>query len=117
MSSPTTTLVRTTATRTRSGGLVGFSEALAGFGMTCHGEHTTSAGAQKVGKSLKGSCILRPAGPDARLATSAAGPLILPKMHRHVTLNNRLLEATKARLPAVSASTLYGRGVYTTVAV
>jgi branched-chain amino acid aminotransferase len=38
-------------------------------------------------------------------------------MHRHVTLNNRLLEATKARLHAVSASTLYGRGVYTTVAV
>ena len=38
-------------------------------------------------------------------------------MHRHVILNKRLLEATKARLDAVSASTLYGRGVFTTVAV
>ena len=38
-------------------------------------------------------------------------------MHRHVILNRRLLEATKARLDAVSASTLYGRGVFTTVAV
>lgn len=38
-------------------------------------------------------------------------------MHRHVILNKRLLEATKARLDAVSASTLYGRGVFTTAAV
>jgi branched-subunit amino acid aminotransferase/4-amino-4-deoxychorismate lyase len=38
-------------------------------------------------------------------------------MHRHVILNKRLLEATKARLDAVSASALYGRGVFTTVAV
>jgi branched-subunit amino acid aminotransferase/4-amino-4-deoxychorismate lyase len=38
-------------------------------------------------------------------------------MHRHVILNRRLVEAAQARLHAVSASTLYGRGVYTTVAV
>jgi len=38
-------------------------------------------------------------------------------MHRHVILNNHLLEAAKARLDAVSASALYGRGVFTTVAV
>ena len=38
-------------------------------------------------------------------------------MHRHVILNNRLVEATKARLPAVNAAALYGRGVFTTVAV
>lgn len=38
-------------------------------------------------------------------------------MHRHVILNRRLMEAAKARLRAVSASALYGRGVYTTVAV
>lgn len=55
--------------------------------------------------------------PHARLASSACAPRILPKMHRHVALNNRLLEASKARLPAVSAAALYGRGVYTTVAV
>lgn len=42
---------------------------------------------------------------------------LLPKMHRHVILNKRLVEASKARLHAVSASALYGRGVYTTVAV
>ena len=38
-------------------------------------------------------------------------------MHRHVILNKRLVEAAKARLHAVRASALYGRGVYTTVAV
>jgi branched-subunit amino acid aminotransferase/4-amino-4-deoxychorismate lyase len=38
-------------------------------------------------------------------------------MHPHVILNNRLVKAADARLPAVSASAMYGRGVYTTVAV
>src|SRR2546423_9948271 len=38
-------------------------------------------------------------------------------MHPHVILNQRLLKATSARLPAVTAATMYGRGVYTTVAV
>jgi branched-subunit amino acid aminotransferase/4-amino-4-deoxychorismate lyase len=38
-------------------------------------------------------------------------------MHRHIILNRRLMEAAKARLRAVSASALNGRGVYTTVAV
>jgi 4-amino-4-deoxychorismate lyase len=38
-------------------------------------------------------------------------------MHPHVILNNRLVKAADARLHAVSASAMYGRGVYTTVAV
>jgi branched-subunit amino acid aminotransferase/4-amino-4-deoxychorismate lyase len=38
-------------------------------------------------------------------------------MHSHVILNNRLVKATDARLPAVTAAAMYGRGVYTTVAV
>jgi 4-amino-4-deoxychorismate lyase len=38
-------------------------------------------------------------------------------MHPHVILNNRLLKASDARLSAVTAATMYGRGVYTTVAV
>lgn len=40
-----------------------------------------------------------------------------PEMHPHVILNRRMLEASEARLPAVNAATLYGRGVFTTVAV
>src|SRR5687767_4271836 len=38
-------------------------------------------------------------------------------MHRHVILNRRLLEARRARLRAVTSAALYGRGVFTTVAV
>ena len=38
-------------------------------------------------------------------------------MHRHVILNRRLLEARRARLHAVTSAALYGRGVFTTVAV
>jgi branched-subunit amino acid aminotransferase/4-amino-4-deoxychorismate lyase len=38
-------------------------------------------------------------------------------MHPHVIFNNRLVEASKARLPAVSGATLHGRGVFTTLAV
>jgi branched-chain amino acid aminotransferase len=38
-------------------------------------------------------------------------------MHPHVILNRRVLDASKARLPAVNAATLYGRGVFTTVAI
>jgi branched-subunit amino acid aminotransferase/4-amino-4-deoxychorismate lyase len=38
-------------------------------------------------------------------------------MHRHVILNRRLLESGHARLDAVTAAALYGRGVFTTVAV
>jgi 4-amino-4-deoxychorismate lyase len=38
-------------------------------------------------------------------------------MHQHVVLNRRLLEARRARLHAVTAAALYGRGVFTTVAV
>jgi branched-subunit amino acid aminotransferase/4-amino-4-deoxychorismate lyase len=38
-------------------------------------------------------------------------------MHTHVFLNERLLEASKARLAAVAGSALHGRGVFTTLAV
>lgn len=38
-------------------------------------------------------------------------------MHQHVILNRRLIEAERARLHAVTAAALYGRGVFTTVAV
>jgi 4-amino-4-deoxychorismate lyase len=38
-------------------------------------------------------------------------------MHPHVIMNRRLVEAGRARLHAVTAATLYGRGVFTTVAV
>ncbi len=38
-------------------------------------------------------------------------------MHHHVILNRRLLEARRARLHAVTSAALYGRGVFTTVAV
>ncbi|HEX8116206.1 MAG TPA: aminotransferase class IV [Pyrinomonadaceae bacterium] len=38
-------------------------------------------------------------------------------MHRHVILNRRLLTAQRARLHAVTSAALYGRGVFTTVAV
>lgn len=38
-------------------------------------------------------------------------------MHANVYLNERILAATDARLAAVSAATLYGRGVFTTLAV
>ncbi len=38
-------------------------------------------------------------------------------MHPRIIVNNRLVEASKARLPAVTAATLHGRGVFTTLAV
>ncbi|MBV9924526.1 MAG: aminotransferase class IV family protein [Acidobacteria bacterium] len=38
-------------------------------------------------------------------------------MHLHVILNRRLLETRRARLHAVTSAALYGRGVFTTVAV
>lgn len=38
-------------------------------------------------------------------------------MHTHVFLNERLLEASKARLRALTGAALYGRGVFTTLAV
>lgn len=38
-------------------------------------------------------------------------------MHPHVILNRRLVEAGRARLHAVTAATLYGRGVFTAVAI
>ena len=38
-------------------------------------------------------------------------------MHQHVILDRRLLEAKRARLHAVTSAALYGRGVFTTVAV
>jgi branched-subunit amino acid aminotransferase/4-amino-4-deoxychorismate lyase len=38
-------------------------------------------------------------------------------VHARIILNNRLVEASKARLRAVTSATLYGRGVFTTLAV
>jgi aminodeoxychorismate lyase len=38
-------------------------------------------------------------------------------LHPVISLNRTMVEATKARLAAVSSATLYGRGVFTTVAV
>lgn len=40
-----------------------------------------------------------------------------PEMHKHVILNRQLLETGRARLDAFTAAALYGRGVFTTVAV
>jgi branched-subunit amino acid aminotransferase/4-amino-4-deoxychorismate lyase len=38
-------------------------------------------------------------------------------MHSRIILNHRLIEASRARLEAVNSATLYGRGVFTTLAV
>jgi 4-amino-4-deoxychorismate lyase len=55
----------------------------------------------------------RPAPPTP----SGAGARVTPEMHQHVILNRSLLETRQARLRAVTAAALYGRGVFTTVAV
>ncbi|HEY0173667.1 MAG TPA: aminotransferase class IV [Pyrinomonadaceae bacterium] len=54
----------------------------------------------------------RPAAPPSFGATWRH-----PEMHQHVVLNRRLVETRRARLRAVTAAALYGRGVFTTVAV
>ena len=38
-------------------------------------------------------------------------------MHSRIVLNNRIIEATKARVEAITSAALYGRGVFTTLAV
>jgi len=38
-------------------------------------------------------------------------------MHKHVVVNHRLVEASKARLRAAGGAALHGRGVFTTLAV
>jgi branched-subunit amino acid aminotransferase/4-amino-4-deoxychorismate lyase len=38
-------------------------------------------------------------------------------MHSHVIYNNQLIEATKARLLPITSAALYGRGVFTTLAI
>ncbi len=38
-------------------------------------------------------------------------------MHKHVIVNRRLVEASRARLPAAGGAALHGRGVFTTLAV
>jgi branched-subunit amino acid aminotransferase/4-amino-4-deoxychorismate lyase len=38
-------------------------------------------------------------------------------MHSHVVVNHRLVEASRARLPAAGGASLHGRGVFTTLAV
>ena len=55
--------------------------------------------------------------PRPRAPSHAARRSTTPEMHQHVILNRRLVEAGRARLDAVTAAALYGRGVFTTVAV
>lgn len=38
-------------------------------------------------------------------------------MHSHVVVNQRLIQASRARMPVVNGATLNGRGVFTTLAV
>jgi 4-amino-4-deoxychorismate lyase len=38
-------------------------------------------------------------------------------VHSRIILNNQLLDGERARLPAITPATLYGRGVFTTLAV
>ncbi|HEY0320799.1 MAG TPA: aminotransferase class IV [Pyrinomonadaceae bacterium] len=38
-------------------------------------------------------------------------------MHSRIILNNQLLDAARARLPAITPAAVYGRGVFTTLAV
>ncbi len=38
-------------------------------------------------------------------------------MHSRVILNNKLMDVRRARLPAVTSASLYGRGVFTTIAI
>lgn len=38
-------------------------------------------------------------------------------MHSRISLNNRLIDATRARIAATTSATLYGRGVFTTLAI
>lgn len=38
-------------------------------------------------------------------------------MHAHVILNNELISAREARLPAITPAALYGQGVFTTLAI
>ncbi|HEX8177296.1 MAG TPA: aminotransferase class IV [Pyrinomonadaceae bacterium] len=38
-------------------------------------------------------------------------------MHSRIILNNKLLDGASARLPAITPATLYGRGVFTTLAI
>jgi 4-amino-4-deoxychorismate lyase len=38
-------------------------------------------------------------------------------MHSRIILNNRIIDATKARVEAITSATLYGRGVFTTLAI
>src|SRR3954468_24497088 len=55
--------------------------------------------------------------PQPRPPSRVGRERITPEMHQHVILNRRLLEARRARLHAVTSAALYGRGVFTTVAV
>jgi branched-subunit amino acid aminotransferase/4-amino-4-deoxychorismate lyase len=57
------------------------------------------------------------AAPARAASQTAPATGIIPEMHQHVILNRELLEATRARLHAVTSAALYGRGVFTTVAV
>jgi branched-subunit amino acid aminotransferase/4-amino-4-deoxychorismate lyase len=47
----------------------------------------------------------------------AAAFIVISEMHSLIVYNHRMLEATKARGAVLTAATLYGRGVFTTIAV
>ena len=53
-------------------------------------------------------CAASPEKPDGRS---------LRGMHSHVVYNNRVVEASRVRLPPVTSAALQGRGVFTTLAV
>ncbi|MBA2339051.1 MAG: aminotransferase class IV [Pyrinomonadaceae bacterium] len=44
-------------------------------------------------------------------------PLIIKRMHPRIILNDKLMNTTRARVQAVTGLSLYGRGVFTTLAI
>src|ERR1043165_5432432 len=116
MKRPTTTLATTTATRTRNGGLDGFSEALARLGMIFGGEDTTRARAgeswRKSGRFVypaSGQPRARPRG-ERRLG-DASTPEDAPPRHPEQTprRGDESTPARRQRLRALRARRLQDR--------
>jgi branched-chain amino acid aminotransferase len=84
------------------------------FFIVSDGEDTTAALAAESWQKLRRFVYACP--PPRKPLQTRAARMQLP-MHPNVILNQRLLKASAARLHAVTAATLYGRGVFTTVAV
>ncbi len=63
------------------------------------------------------SCILLRVLNISQGYQSHARSAFKTKVHSRIILNNRLVEAARARIEAVTSATLYGRGVFTTLAV